>query len=150
MREVRKEINDLDLPGGIKILLREANGKRLEQVINNSANPWPETQCARFDCFICKSRDTSKDKSVSCWVDNVCYDIKCIKCQQVGVTAIYSGESSRSGYTRGVSHQQDLASKKPGTPLIEHQVLHHPDLEMEPRDFKMRVRKSFQRPLQIS
>ena len=64
LKEIRGEIKYIDLPGGSKILLNGANGKRLEQVINNAANPWTEIKCGRVDCFVCNSKRNFKEKSV--------------------------------------------------------------------------------------
>ena len=67
--------------------------------------------------------------------------------KEKGIRAEYSGESSRSGYSRGIWHQNDLKNMKPGTPLSDHQSIHHPDITMVPTDFNMEVRKSFKRPM---
>ena len=62
--------------------------------------------------------------------------------------AAYEGESSRSSYTRALSHLNDLETRKVGTPLGDHALTHHTETNMGAKDVTMTCRKRFNKPTQ--
>ena len=62
--------------------------------------------------------------------------------------AQYEGESSRSCFTRGSQHLQDLESRRSGTPLGDHAATHHPGTVLGKDDVTMTCTGVHPRPTQ--
>ena len=137
---IKDRVEHLKLPKEFKVLLREDNGEKINKSFLNSINPWPEKECLRPDCLICQSGG----KKGGCWKTGVTYQITCLPCQQAGVLARYCGESGRTGYSRGLEHQDNLQRGKRGQPLSDHCIEYH---NGEKQDFEMEVTGGFKRPL---
>ena len=61
----------------------------------------------------------------------------------------YIGETSRSGYERGLEHKSDFVRFEERSHLLRHYVLvHQSDMKWEELEFGMRIRRSFRTALE--
>ena len=56
----------------------------------------------------------------------------------------YIGETSRSAYERGVEHFKDLEFTRSTSHMLKHAVIHHPDLDPNRVEFRMKILSSHQ------
>ena len=63
---------------------------------------------------------------IPCNTNNVGYKWTCENCENINVTKIYEGETSRSARIRGKEHLKDLEKKNENSALFKHKVLEHP------------------------
>ena len=69
--------------------------------------------------------------------------------KESGRTVKYFGESSRTGYDRGLEHQRALANRDEESPLVEHMMNAHPGIqELDNGQFEMKVKSVHPGPLQ--
>lgn len=99
-------------------------------------NPIGDEGCSKSDCPVCKQSGGGRQ----CHTNNVCYDIKCMPCED----AIYYGESHRNLYSRGKEHEAKMRRKDENSFMHRHQMEKH---EGAPGNFQMRVVKTFKDPL---
>ena len=62
-----------------------------------------------------------------CKKRNVTYQTACQKCKENGKKVKYYGESSRTGYERGVEHWADYLSSKEDSHMWKHVANEHPN-----------------------
>ena len=118
---------------GLKIHVTEKGGIQLKHQLQRS-NPFQRKKCERTNCLLC----TSNGKG-SCRSRGVNYTITCTDCeQQQGLESIYIGETSRTPYTRGVEHLDNLAKKRESSVLWKHCRSQH-DGVLENCHFRMDV-----------
>ena len=108
---------------------------------NPGAKDW---WCSRQDCAPCQGRRAlaleeveealmrSEGKEVkkksnqdrtglpSCTSEGVNYVLECLTCRRRGLTRQYYGETSRSGYQRGVEHTREIEEGIASHPLVVH------------------------------
>ena len=60
-----------------------------------------------------------------CQRQGVIYHMECLECREQGKKTLYVGESSRSGYDRGVEHLRAVEADSEESPLVEHRNLKH-------------------------
>merc|ERR1711954_52598 len=82
-------------------------------------DPNPQ-HCGRQNCFPCKG-----EKQGMCQRQGVIYYMECLECREQGKKTLYVGESSRSGYDRGVEHLRAVEADSEESPLVEHRNLKH-------------------------
>ena len=97
---LRRKEEELNRTLHQKVKIIERNGTRLEHTLCKS-DPWGDQDCERPDCLVCSSRGDT-DKGPSCRATNILYRVSCKICKDQGKQADYWGESSRSGYRRGL------------------------------------------------
>ena len=121
-------------------------GSSLRSLTSNSADPSVIGHCSRQKCLMCNSvEDGSGEK---CWINNITYAIECLKCWTKDRTkVIYHGESSRSGYSRGLEHTEDLQKSVEGSPLWDHCRDSHDSLQLPLNNFKMTLTGAYKGPL---
>ena len=69
------------------------------------------------------------------------YEVHCVDCRQVGTTAVYHGESSRTLADRSLEHEASLRRQEEGSPLFKHWQTDHPEMKTPPEyEFKLRGR----------
>ena len=95
-------------------------------------------------CFPCSTAPPSKPNKVSCRTPGIAYRIVCLLCQEVGRVSTYEGESGRNAYIRGKEHLKALANNSMASPLVNHQLQHHPGT---PHKFRMQILKTFKQAL---
>ena len=61
-------------------------------------------------------------KGGDCQRPNVGYEIKCLDCPN---NVLYIGETSKSGYLRGLDHVKNYRGKKQDCPLWRHAAAEH-------------------------
>ena len=132
----------------------ELGGRPLSSIL--CTNPWAGPYVATY-CLIC----TTGGKG-NCGWPGCTYAIKCVTCEvrgphtvpkeeevggerrpgqgQVGVPclSLYHGQSSYSGYTRGLDHQEEITRKDKSNACWRHSLIYH-DQGKEEVDFSMSV-----------
>ena len=79
--------------------------------------------------------------------ENVLYTLTCKACQEDNNTlALYTGESSRSGYQRTREHAKGALRGDPRNSLVIHREQHHPS-HQGPVPFTVSILRSFKTPL---
>ena len=129
MKNVRKRLSKENLPKGRQIMVQESMGKSIRSLTSNSADPDPKGHCERQKCLMCQSSPGgSKGK---CWISNITYSIECKTCwTNDKIKVIYHGETSRSGFSRGIEHIEDLEKCDNKSPLWEHCKESHNSLQL--------------------
>ena len=106
-RRIQKEEDKiskaLKLP---RVKIVERGGKTLMDMLARP-NPWASQPCGREGCWVCKTEEGQKS-SGKCNKEGIVYRIQCMTCKELGVTADYIGESSRSAYQQGKEHARDI------------------------------------------
>ena len=121
-------------------------GRSLRSMTANSADPEPKGHCNRQKCLMCLS--TSGGSEGKCWINNITYSIECNKCwTENKVKVIYHGESSRSGYTRGLEHIEDLENNSDKSPIWEHCIESHNSHQLSLDNLKMKLTGTYKGPL---
>ena len=132
--ELRKMYQQEVKKSGIRIKVIERTGRTLKSQLQRS-NPFKEAKCGRDRCYIC----TTTNKG-NCMVEGITYELRC-KDAECEIKNIYKGETSSSGYTRGVEHKRVLLAKdEKNSPLWRHcKNIHHSEV----KDFEMSVTGTF-------
>ena len=104
-------------PGG-KVKMVSRGGIAIKDLLSNK-NPWSSEGCGRDNCFVCRS------KPGRCQREGAVYTLECGECEARGIKASYFGETARSSFLRGLSHQALLKDKDDSSPLWKHSVEHH-------------------------
>ena len=127
-----------------RIKIVERSGTTIKQILHKS-NPWASGHCNRVDCLMCANGDGKQN----CREKNIVYQISCMECAAERAAAaadsdlprcrlaIYTGQTSRTGYERGREHFIGLQKKNENNPLFKHAAeSHNKDVQ-----FKMKVVK---------
>ena len=95
------------------------------------------TGCCWSDCYLCECGA----KGASHTRAGATYTGTCLECGSQGVTAVYDGETGRSGYYRTTKgHKKDIeTSKTDKSALAKHTGLYHPDKAGDPSIFEVKV-----------
>jgi hypothetical protein len=117
MAQVIKQFKETHKMG---IKLMERGGKRLSSETKSDA--LGEKTCRREECSKCRVQKPGK-----CDKAGIGYSQTCLDCQETGVKATYQGESSRTGFHRGMEHDHDLEMESEDSPLWKHSSIHHKD-----------------------
>ena len=119
---------------GIRMKVVERTGRTIKSQLQTS-NPFRKKKCDREDCFICTT-----DGKGNCFTESVNYKI-CCQGEECRRKNIYKGETSGNGYTRGLEHMANLASRKVDrSPLWRHCVEQHGGV-IQP--FQMSITRSY-------
>ena len=70
----------------------------------------------------------------------------CMKCEQVGTTAVYWGETARTGYERGQEHIAGMESRYEKNALWKHSYLYH-EGKLGAGEIKMEIIEGHRSPL---
>ena len=124
--------------GPIKVKIVEEGGRTLKSKLQKS-NPRKVIGCVELDCLVCTN---GRGEGGDCQRPNVGYKIKCLDCPN---NVLYIGETSKSGYLRGLDHVKNYRGKKQDCPLWRHAAAEH-DGRMDVKFAKKVVRK-FRDPL---
>ena len=133
----REEIKRLG--GPVKIRVEEKGGKSIKSVFQNS-NPNKTKGCERENCLVCIN---GKGEGGHCRKSNIGYTVNCDTCR--GVTVQYVGETSKSGYQRGLGHLARYHGRNEDSPLWKHAISHHGG-RLDVR-YSMNVVRTFKEPL---
>ena len=75
------------------------------------------------------------------------YTGHCSLCGESNLVSEYHGETGDSAYARMETHRQDVEGKKDSNAFHKHLELNHPDNIQDLSVFKMKVEKTFRKPL---
>ena len=142
LREAEEQLHDVT--GGEKVKLVEKSGGMLKRILNTT-NPARVDNCGRPNCLPCSQ--AGEGDGGQCKKRNITYKTSCLECMATGKKVEYFGETARSGFERGLEHQDDFKKEMDESHMWKHQVLEHPDQQKV--KFKMKVikqhRSAFQR-----
>ena len=65
----------------------------------------------------------------------------------MGKVSLYTSESGRSGYSRGLEHESHLNRKTKGQPLADHARLSHPGKDLGITNFSMQITAQYKSAL---
>ena len=125
-KEYRKIINKHKL--GIKVV--EKSGTQIKHIIQKS-DPLKKNKCSE-EFFTCKT--SKNNKQTNCRKEGVTYKITCNKCP-----AVYIGETSRNGITRGKEHVTDFINKRDHSIMLRHAKTCHPEEINNTPNFRMTI-----------
>ena len=132
----RKEVEAANIPFKIKIV--EEGGTTVKSVVQKS-NPRNKLGCAASDCMVCTK---GKGEGGDCRRPNVGYEVRCDECIQ---NIVYIGETSKSGYLRGLDHLKNYRCRTNDSPLWKHALTDHQG-RLDVR-FSKKIIKTFRDPL---
>jgi hypothetical protein len=113
----------------IGVLVQERGGVRSSMDVRS--DPLGTRLCKRDNCPICRTEGSKG----GCQGGNVGYQHQCKLCDDIkddsgkGTLALYIGETSKSGYERGLQHAAGLLKKKDDNVMHKHMMIHHQGLE---------------------
>ena len=131
LREVETEMQKV---GKTKVKIVEESGDMAKSLVHK-ANQWAGDNCQREKCLVCKDGGRNGD----CRRRNVTYLTWCRRCKEKGKDSQYLGETSRTGFERGIEHEGDRRAEKEDTHMIEHILQEHPDTEKGEEVFSMKI-----------
>jgi hypothetical protein len=113
------------------ILVQERGGSKSSADVKS--DPLGTKLCQRTNCPICRTEGSRG----GCQGGNIGYQHQCMLCDKdkddrgQGTLTLYYGESSKSGYERGLQHADGLLKKKEDNVMHKHMMIHHKDMEPE-------------------
>ena len=144
-RRLRKEEERLSEMTGYRVKIVERSGTQIRRVLCKK-NPWAGDHCQRENCMVCNQEGGGGD----CKRRSVVYLTSCNQCKEKagkekgegeegekGKVACYIGETSKSGFERGVNHQTDYRGLHLDSHILKHKILHHG--EGEAISFSMKI-----------
>ena len=141
LQAAKDEFARLHSVARVKII--ERGGCKVKDILGKK-DPWASTGCGRQDCMVCLSKGRKQDTPTTCSQENICYEISCDMCLDMGVAAKYYGESARTPYLRGREHLQGQARQHEDNPLMKHDQLHHHGVHSS---YSMKVLRKHKAPL---
>ena len=126
-KEYKKIINKHKL--GIKVV--EKSGTQIKHIIQKS-DPFKNNKYPDKECFTCMTNNNNKQ--TNCRKEGVTYKITCNKCP-----AVYIGETSRNGITRGKEHVTDFINKRDHSIMLRHAQTCHPEEINNTPNFSMTI-----------
>ena len=124
---------------GIRIKLCQRGGTKIST--SAKSDPFAARLCDRTDCPICRSPESQG----GCKFASVGYQLICDSCNDQGIKATYEGETSKSGYERGLQHAQGLVKQSEDAPMWKHNQLIHDGATNLP--FSMVVTGRYKKPM---
>ena len=100
-------------------------------------------KCGREECLSCPWG--KEGKGGECKREGVVYRITCMRCEREGTTAVYWGETARTGYERGTEHLAGLESHYEKNALWKHSSLYH-EGSLERKEIKMEIIEGHRSP----
>ena len=126
--ELKRRCENIIKASKTEIKIVEKCGRTLKQRLQKS-DPLSDKKCADHqNCPVCASGDGG-----NCRAEGINYTITCKVCG-----AVYHGESSRNGYTRGLEHYRDYKNKTKNSIMWRHAMNDHGDDDTPP-EFEMKV-----------
>ena len=130
-RRMRQAETDLEKLTGFKVKIVEKAGTMIKRIVTNS-NPWAGGPCGRPECLVCKHENGGGN----CRKRNITYRTRCETCQEKNETGggekiekVYIGESSRTGFERGIEHQRDFETAAEDSHMSKHWAIDHENEE---------------------
>ena len=120
---------------GMTVKVIETGGKSMKQTLVRM----DLTGCIYPDCYLCESGEGGASHTRS----GVQYSGTCNLCAEKGISAVYHGESGRSGYLRTKQHKADIQKGRTSNAFAKHLEIHHPDQIGNPSVFKFKSEQTF-------
>ena len=99
--------------------------------------------CGRQECFLHQNGGKG-----DCNREGVVYMGQCEVCRNQGIVSKYIGETSRSLFVRGKQHKAAIRQNNVNNAFRKHINEYHPNETRGNDIFRMKVLKSYQRPLE--
>ena len=115
-------------------------GNSVKKLVVNGNQPYRLSKCGRDKCMVCLSKDGD------CWKQGATYTINCLKCENIGLQAIYFGECSRGLHFRCVEHVDDFLNREKDSPLYKHHLMAHKGEKLDWKMWKMTRIGSHKKP----
>ena len=95
------------------------------------------------DCYLCEGGAGGASHTRS----GVHYSAVCSLCAEMGVSAVYNGESGRSGYYRTKQHKSDIINSRTTNAFAKHLEVHHKEAVGKPEVFKFKSERVYKKCL---
>ena len=130
----------------------EKGGRKVAQIVG-TPDPWSGTHCGRPGCAPCSDPTQDNKRAAprgACNQEGCLYSLECLLCEQRDpkVEAHYYGETGRSANCRGKEHSAGVQKRDPAHPVIKHMLEQHKEQMETGPEWRMRVLRTFKRPLQ--
>ena len=116
---------------------KERNEEK-ERELYSEINDWEEKNVAKYESRKRKRRSNESRKN-----ENEREE----KRGRKEYSTKYVGETSRSGYKRGVEHVRDFENCEETSHLLKHYLIFHKDVKKSEMKFGMRLRKWYRSPI---
>ena len=138
---LRKSEEEISSITGDKVKIVERAGIMVKRLVCES-NPWAGSNCRREECLLCRNY---QEGNGNCRRRNVLYQTSCLQCKEKGKESVYYGESSRTGFERGLEHVADIRSKDKESHIRRHLEEEHGGLEnSRENNFSMKILRRHQ------
>ena len=101
------------------------------------------TGCFYPDCYLCEGGAGVASHTRS----GVHYSAVCSLCAEKGVSAVYNGESGRSGYYRTKQHKSDIINCRTTNAFAKHLEIYHKEAVGKPEVFKFKSERVYKKCL---
>ena len=128
---LKKKYEEVIEKSKCKVKVVEKAGSSIRQKLQKSY-PFKKDKCDD-ECFVCLSEGDG-----NCRKENVNYEVECTR---EGCRYVYYGETSRTGYSRGLEHLRGIKKKDKDSVFVEHVIERHSsDFEYDKcSGFKMNI-----------
>jgi hypothetical protein len=124
----------------IGVLIMERGGLKSSSDVRS--NPLGTRLCKRQNCPICREEGSKG----GCQGGGIGYQHECVTCkEETGTVTLYHGESSKSGYERGLQHEEAFKKEKLDNVMWKHSAIHHEGVHAR---FKMSITGRFAKCLE--
>jgi hypothetical protein len=133
---------------GVNIRVVETAGVSLRQQLVRT-DLGTGAACPQGDCMLCLT-NPAQGGSLRHHRASSLYTGTCRPCREErgeGYTAVYTGETGSSGYTRTLEHREGIVKKKEDNGFAKHLAEYHPDREGDPEAFQFTVERTFRKPM---
>ena len=137
-KELKQREEELNKFNKERIKIVESGGVKIKDFLIKK-DPFEKLKRDEKKCLICKSVENNSIK-LACNTNNVGYQLFCNTCKENGIKKNYEGETSRSARLRGKEHLNDFKKKKEKSALYKHNILEHPNEEI---DIGMKITRPF-------
>ena len=133
-KEIKKIVDEEGGRIGMKIKIAETGGPSIRAKLSNTNL----TGCPIPACFLCEGGEGGASHTRS----GALYKGTCKLCGKT-----YWGETGDNGYTRFNQHKESIKRMEKTNAFAKHLSIEHPDQQKNPDTFKMKVEKTYQKPL---
>jgi hypothetical protein len=145
----RKVVEEEGSRLGITIKVIETAGVSLRQQLVRT-DLGTGAPCPQGDCMLCLS-NPGQGGGLQHHRASALYTGTCLVCQEEkgeDYTAIYTGETGFSAYTRTLEHKEGIHKKKEDNGFAKHLAEYHPAREGDIKAFKFTVERTFSKPME--
>ena len=141
----RKVVEEEGRRLGVKVRVVERAGMSMrQQLVRTDLSA--HAPCPQPDCYLCIT-NPGMGGGLKHHRSGALYTGVCKICPEDDFTAIYTGESGYSGYTRTREHHACILSRDQSNAFSKHLAEHHPTRQGDVMAFTFKVLRTFNRPL---